>query len=95
MKYSEQVLAEVHKNKSSNNEGLVKMSNRCGCFSCLKIFPAKKTVLGVYGTEASCPHCGIDSIIPDCGVELDPQLLIEMETNYFGIYSGEKEVMVS
>lgn len=59
------------------NENLIKGSNRCGCFHCLKIFPSRE-VANYLENNAICPHCNIDAVIPDCCVDLNQQYLSSM-----------------
>lgn len=77
-------LKEAHKH-SSNHAGLVKASESCGCFYCLTVFkPAEIKEWTDRGQTAICPHCGIDSVLPDkAGVPLTDEFLKEMERAWF------------
>lgn len=57
----------------------------CGCFYCKTIFdPLEITNWCDKGQTAICPHCGIDSVLPeDCGAELNEKLLSDMNKIYF------------
>lgn len=47
-------------------------STKCGCYSCLEVFPKGDIKEWTDKDEtALCPHCGVDAVIPDeTGVEL-------------------------
>ena len=84
---------DIHHNFTFNNWEYVKESNKCGCFSCGKIFDASELEES-YIKEGSgiitalCPYCGIDSVVPDSKVELTPKLILQMNREWFG---GDKE----
>jgi hypothetical protein len=65
------------------------LSERCGCFYCLRIFgPGEITewideVDGI-GTTAMCPHCGIDSVIGSrSGYPITREFLGAMQKHWF------------
>ena len=63
----------------------VEQSTMCGCFYCLEIFPKEDIVWGRYEeTTGSCPHCGIDSVIPDAaGYPITKSFLAGMNQRWF------------
>lgn len=70
------------------NWRLLKKSKNCGCFYCLRVFKASE--VAEWCTEldrrrtALCPHCGIDSVIPDAsGFPTDADFLREMKCWWF------------
>ncbi len=75
------------------HEELVRKSQKCGCFYCLRIFNADEIDEWIEdgpncprgpGKTALCPYCLIDSVIPDAAVsELTEILLREMNRVYF------------
>lgn len=76
-------LKEIHE-LSLGNKDLISISNNVGCFYCLKIFP-KNDIMEWVGQEktALCPHCSIDSLLPDNMVSLTKNLLKEMHNFWF------------
>lgn len=76
---------------SANNKRAVKKSKNCGCYHCCRIFSAKDVDLSVtYDTNAFCPSCGVDAIIPDFVV---PELNLEMlEAMYKRWFDKDSEV---
>lgn len=80
-------ILELASNASFQNEGLVKKSKKCGCYSCLEIYEAVKVVQYIddkgIGT-ARCPYCGIDAVIPDAsGIVLEEKLLQSLQEKWF------------
>jgi len=75
----------VHHFCNDNKLG-VQESQRCGCFCCCRIFPARD-VTEYVGTapRAVCPLCGIDSVLPGAWIELTTELLVEMEQKWFSL----------
>lgn len=76
----------------SNHRGTILSGARCGCFYCERIFDPSEIVEWIdestpeaEGQTALCPHCGIDSVIPDRipGVDLTPALLEELNGFWF------------
>jgi hypothetical protein len=79
--YSEQELKEIHKKSSYHLEEIDK-SLICGCFYCLKTCNPSDVVEWTDGGEtALCPHCGIDSLLPEEFVATST--LKEMRKYYF------------
>ena len=68
---------------------MVEAVDLCGCFYCLRTFPPTAISEWVdehnsYGTTALCPHCGIDSVIPQQPDHLlSPDLLAAMHAYWF------------
>ena len=68
-RYCHRDLEEAHAYSSNHKPELLK-GRRCGCFSCLEIFPpseikewiTENNRIDLRGT-AICPYCGIDSVI--------------------------------
>lgn len=81
-------LAAIHA-LSSRHSDAVQRSALCGCFYCLRTFPATQIAEWVDGIDgarpvtALCPHCGIDSVLPDASVTLTGELLEQMHRVYF------------
>lgn len=69
----------------SNNKELLKKTNICGCFYCLKIFnPILITEWCDNGKTAICPFCGIDSIIYDNNIyPINREFLEIMHSEWF------------
>ena len=85
-------LKEIH-NLCVRNKDLIKQSTDVGCFYCCKIFPANDVVTFVNSNgTAMCPHCMIDSILPDASVELTDELLQEMYNKYFSIENAKRRL---
>jgi hypothetical protein len=67
------------------NKKQVETSHNVGCYYCLQIFPA--TDVQEYtdnGNTAICPHCHVDSIIPEKAVQtLTESTLKEMHDYWF------------
>ncbi len=71
----------------SLNASEIKPGKECGCFFCLRIFPADEIVEFVDDDQtALCPYCDIDSVIVDGpDVEISKEILAELNKRYFGI----------
>ena len=70
---------------SMENKSLLENSDQCGCFYCQKIYhPSEIKEWCDEGKTAICPHCGIDSVLPDIGpVNISSKLLKELNEFYF------------
>lgn len=86
---------EAHR-YSSNNKPALEIDKKCGCFYCLEIFNPDEieeylegdNSCDVLGT-AICPHCGIDSILPEsAGYPLTKEFLTQMYKVWFDSGSG-------
>jgi hypothetical protein len=76
------------------HENEVMKSEKCGCFSCLKIFPASDIVEWIdepetcprgEGRTAVCPNCGIDAVLPEnAEYELSEGFIKDMGQEFFG-----------
>ena len=77
-------MANVHEH-SRRNRAELKQSQKCGCFSCCRIYDATEVEDYVDGGEtALCPYCCVDSVIGDAsGTELNPLLLKKLNGIYF------------
>lgn len=79
---------------SSRHEQAIKNSSVCGCFFCAKMFqpneikewyPERRIGKLDESKTALCPHCGIDSVLPEnIGCQLTVGLLEEMREHWFG-----------
>lgn len=75
------------------NRQLLEASEFCGCYYCCKIFKADSITewveekrSGGGGFTALCPHCGIDSVIPQntqALSELNTKLLKSLQQKFF------------
>lgn len=74
---------DIH-SQSLNNEDAVQKSKLVGCFQCMQIFDARAVTIFVQ-SDAICPKCGIDSILPDATQDLSQELLAKMNAKWFGI----------
>ena len=86
---NEQDLKDIHE-LSHNNKELVGRSQLVGCFYCGEIFSTKDIEeWWDEGKTAVCPHCGIDSVLPDTmKPTLTIELLHEMYDYWFGCTSS-------
>lgn len=51
---------------SINNRGKIKNNTPCGCYFCATVFEGSEITEWVNaGQTALCPHCDIDSVIPN------------------------------
>ena len=76
------------------HEDQIKKSKICGCFSCLKIYPANEIVEWIdepkdcprgEGKTAICPNCGIDAVLPESSdYEITQDFINDMGKEYFG-----------
>lgn len=70
---------------SSHNKELIENAEKCYCFYCKKSFG--KNEINNYtdnGQTALCPHCGIDSVLPDSIEEnIDNKTLSDMNKYWF------------
>lgn len=74
---------------SSHHRADLHQSDRCGCFYCLRVYPAATiedwtdAVAGV-GDTALCPACGIDSVIGSAsGFPVERWFLAKMRQRWF------------
>lgn len=76
----------IHRYCTNNREALSKVK-KCGCFYCCTIFnPAEIEEWVEQDNSAVCPHCGVDSVIPESDTgeyELTEDLLKEMYKVWF------------
>lgn len=84
---------EAHELCSKNKEALSK-ADKCGCFFCERIFDPKEVYEYLSGEDtAFCPHCGIDSVIPENDkYPLTPEFLKLMREYWF--WFNEKDEML-
>ncbi len=78
------ILRAAHKHCTANRETLM-ASDCAGCFYCLAVFDPKEITEWIdKGKTALCPHCGIDSLIPEtAGFPLTESFLAEMQAYWF------------
>lgn len=90
-RFETESLEEAHQ-FCSNNKPLLAKANRCGCFSCLKIFSPRlitdyivaDTPIDRDGT-ARCPFCGIDAVLAEgAAYPLTKTFLRSMQVRWFG-----------
>lgn len=71
---------------SSNHKKQLLKDTKCGCFYCLTIFDSKEIKFWIsdkYGT-ATCPYCGIDSVIGESsGYPITKEFLEKMMKHWF------------
>jgi len=82
-------IMEAHKWCKNNRENLTK-SYLCGCFYCLKIFKTLEITEWIKEKKADstaiCPHCSIDSVIPEnSGFPLTTEFLAKMKEYWFSV----------
>ncbi len=78
-------LEELH-NLSFKNKDILLSKAKCGCFYCKQIFAPSDITEWIDDGESTalCPHCEIDSVIPDMDNTLNEELLESMYQRYFG-----------
>ncbi|WP_425146200.1 hypothetical protein [Deinococcus sp.] len=69
----------------TNNGMILGRTRSCGCFYCLKLYKTSEILEWIESEgTAVCPHCGIDSVIPDVPLyRLDLPLLEELHAHFF------------
>lgn len=100
MTYSKDLLYRLHR-LSYANRPLVERSTVCGCFHCGAIYspdiidPETDYCIDSPHDTATCPYCWIDSVICDSmDVEVTPELLEEMQEEFFEKDAEELEITV-
>ena len=70
---------------SKNNRQFIGDSVNCGCFHCGRILPGSDITQWIDGGKtARCPHCGVDSLLPeDCGHPVTNEFLKQMNEYWF------------
>ena len=84
-KAAREELKAAHKHCFANRESIA-ISETCGCFYCLKTFPASETrewFRRVETETARCPYCGIDSVLPSSVCNIDSAFLQRMHDYWF------------
>ena len=78
------VLEALHRQSSGHRREL-EQATRCGCFYCQRVFhPSEIQIWCDSETTALCPHCGIDSVVPETiNQQLTADLMREMHTYWF------------
>ena len=76
-------IIKAHTHSSKHKEEVL-TSDLCGCFYCIKIFKPDLIKEWVYGEDAICPFCNIDSIIgANSGYPITTEFLEEMCDKWF------------
>ncbi|MCQ2258569.1 MAG: hypothetical protein MJZ41_11355 [Bacteroidaceae bacterium] len=82
-----QYLKAAH-HASFKNEEQIKASTQCGCFSCMRIFPASEVALISESDSARtawCPYCDVDAVLGDAsGYPITKEFLRKMHIEWFG-----------
>ena len=66
------------------NKELIENSELCGCYYCLKIFKPNKIKRWLdEGLTATCPNCGVDSVVGDSQIEINKETLKELQNTRF------------
>lgn len=79
-------LEDAHK-FSSLHRDLVDQSETCGCFYCLEVFKSTEIHEWIDNKQtAMCPHCGIDSVIPDITNLLKEEKFLEQMSKHWFVY---------
>ena len=78
------ILERLHRQCSGHRQAL-NQAERCGCFYCERTFqPSTIEVWVDADSTAVCPHCGIDSVVPESPqYRLTAELLHDMHTYWF------------
>ena len=84
-------MCEVANEFSMKNKKQLEMSNKCGCFGCVKIFEPSEIKEYIPGEDtAVCPYCGTDSILGDySGFDITEEFMREMNEEMFGEIMGQ------
>jgi len=86
MAISATVLEELH-TKSARHRSALGAAPRCGCFYCKRVFSPREITDWIndgIGETAICPHCGIDSVVPESPSQpLTPELMQAMHAYWF------------
>lgn len=85
MKYTDELLNEIHKH-SSNNKIEITESDTCGCFYCKELFVPTEVKEWIHDKEqtAICPYCKTDSVLGNkSGYEITRELLDAMSKKWF------------
>ena len=77
-------MKKIHQYCTKNKNALI-ANDKCGCLFCCDIFASTEIIEWIdKGKTALCPHCGIDSVIPESNqYELNKELLEEMNKHWF------------
>ena len=78
---------------ATNNEKEIRRSKSVGCYYCMRVYPASDVSPGDFipafdfradERTARCPHCGVDSVIPEtAGYELNAEMLRKLHEYWF------------
>lgn len=77
-------LERAHKREATSNVETISRSTNVGCFYCQSIYPAAEIVEYIRQDHtATCPKCGIDSVMGDAGeFPVTPEFLQRMHEAY-------------
>jgi hypothetical protein len=82
LKYND---ARVH---ASQHRVEIEASERCGCFSCFRIFPNADIKSWVDKQQtALCPHCGLDTVLGSAYCQIGDQFLRRLNQHQFPVRS--------
>jgi hypothetical protein len=78
------VLEALHRQCSDHRQA-IEGADRCGCFYCERTFASSEIDVWVdHDRTALCPHCGIDSVVPESPrFSLTAELLQDMHAYWF------------
>lgn len=80
---NKQDIIKAHK-FSSYHKMELEIKQKCGCFYCLKIFDSTEITEWIFDHTATCPYCGIDSIIGEySGYPVTTEFLENMRIYWF------------
>lgn len=80
--HAKRQLLLAHHDSFNNRARLESYEGSCGCFYCLKTYPASSVTkwVGKEESTALCPYCHIDAVIP----RADEAFLRAMHDRWFG-----------
>jgi hypothetical protein len=66
------------------NRSALEASKACGCYFCLKVYSPSEITEWTDGDQtAICPHCHVDSVLPDA-LDISPDKLKQHHEEWFG-----------
>ncbi|MGN0280843.1 MAG: cytoplasmic protein [Prevotella sp.] len=83
------ILEKAHKSSIRNWDELKAKEQKCGCFSCCKVFNTSELEHSTKECDgkrtAICPYCGTDSVIGEyTGFPITEDFMKKMEQRWFG-----------
>ena len=89
LEFQREKLLDAHK-YCRNNRPLLLRTNKCGCFYCKNIFTPEEIRewlmhdIGDKEGTAICPHCKVDSVIPETDdIKINARFLHAMHNEWF------------